>query len=83
VEVRTSQSRDYFQVEVKDNGVGFEVDTVESLAVAGNAYGLFSIRERLSHLGGKMRVDSKPGRGTTITLETPRPAGENTEEVCL
>jgi signal transduction histidine kinase len=74
VEVRTSQNRDFFQVEVKDNGIGFDVAVVESLAAASHAYGLFSIRERLSHLGGKMRVDSKPGRGATITLEVPRPS---------
>jgi PAS domain S-box-containing protein len=82
VEVRTSQSRGSFQVEVKDNGTGFEEATAETQTLASHAYGLFSIRERLSHLGGKMRVDSKPGRGTTITLEVPLPAGESTEEVC-
>ena len=78
-----AQVRDYFQVEVKDNGIGFEVATIETLAVASHAYGLFSIRERLSHLGGRMRVDSNPGRGTTITLEVPLPPNERTEEVCL
>ncbi len=81
VEVRTSQSQDSFLVEVKDNGIGFEVAAIETQAVASQAYGLFSIRERLSHLGGKMRVDSNPGRGTTITLEVPLPSGEITEEV--
>lgn len=82
-EVRTSQNRNSFQVEVKDNGIGFEVATAETQAVASHAFGLFSIRERLSHLGGMMRVDSNPGRGTTITLEVPLPPNERTEEVCL
>jgi PAS domain S-box-containing protein len=74
VEVRTSQGRDFFQVEVKDNGIGFAVAAVETQAVASQAYGLFSIRERLSHLGGRMRIASKPGRGATITLEIPLPS---------
>jgi PAS domain S-box-containing protein len=82
VEVRTSQSRNFFQVEVKDDGIGFEVAAVEALAVAGHAYGLFSIRERLSHLGGRMRVASTPGRGATITLEVPAGVGKKPAEVC-
>jgi len=83
VEVRTSQSRGFFKVEVKDNGIGFEADTVATPPVTGNAYGLFSIRERLSHLGGKMRLDSSPSHGTTISLEVPLPSGESKEEDCV
>ncbi|MDF1577644.1 MAG: PAS domain S-box protein [Desulfobulbales bacterium] len=81
VEVRTSLSRDSFQVMVKDDGIGFETDIIETLTTPGNAYGLFSIRERLSHLGGGMRVNSGPGRGTVIILEVPRAAGKSTEEI--
>lgn len=81
VVVSTSQSRDYFQVEVKDNGIGFEAATIDTKVVSSHAYGLFSIRERLSHLGGKMQVDSNQGKGTTITLEVPLTSRESTEEV--
>ncbi len=50
VEVSTSQNRGRFLVKVKDNGIGFDPATIEK-QLASHAYGLFSIKERLSHLG--------------------------------
>jgi signal transduction histidine kinase len=54
---------------VADQGVGFdhEADT--------SGFGLFSIRERLNHLGGAVRIDSIPGEGTQITVITPMRTG--------
>ena len=37
-------------------------------------FGLFSIRERLDHLGGTMRVRSAPGCGTQVILGVSVPA---------
>ena len=34
-------------------------------------FGLFSIRERLHYLGGRVQVDSEHNRGTRITLMVP------------
>jgi signal transduction histidine kinase len=34
-------------------------------------FGLFSIGERLEPLGGHMKVASKPGQGTQVTLVGP------------
>jgi len=33
--------------------------------------GLWSMRERMRLLGGRLRIKSAPGRGTTITAEAP------------
>jgi signal transduction histidine kinase len=52
-------------VVVKDRGVGFDPSSTQS------EYGLFSVRERLHHLGGILRVASKPGEGTRIILVAP------------
>ena len=35
-------------------------------------WGLFSIRERLTLLGGRVEIDSAPGRGTQVRLVAPR-----------
>ena len=35
----------------------------------GCGFGLFSLRERLSYLGGRVVLDSGPGRGTRVVLE--------------
>ncbi|GID91538.1 hypothetical protein Adi01nite_09500 [Amorphoplanes digitatis] len=54
-------------LEVEDNGRGFAVE-----AAAGT--GLAGMRERLAALGGSVRVESAPGRGTRVVACLPRPA---------
>jgi PAS domain S-box-containing protein len=53
---------------VDDDGKGLEPveDVTRFSGIRG--FGLFSIRERLHHLGGEITVDSAPGCGTRITL---------------
>jgi signal transduction histidine kinase len=52
-------------VTIEDNGSGF--DPVD----AGRGLGLISIRERATQLGGTVRIESAPGRGTRLLLELP------------
>jgi signal transduction histidine kinase len=49
------------EFEVTDNGLGFDP------AAATNGSGLRNMSDRLAALGGYCRVDSSPGRGTTVT----------------
>ncbi|MDY0040512.1 MAG: PAS domain-containing protein [Desulforhabdus sp.] len=62
---------DYIVVEVEDDGVGFDVSEVASRRSSAEGFGLFSIRERLNHIGGQLKVDSKQGRGTHIVIIAP------------
>jgi signal transduction histidine kinase len=55
------------QLIVKDNGQGF--DPAEPRAKA--SLGLASMRQRVALLGGKLKVDSKPFQGTTISAWVP------------
>jgi len=48
------------RLHVSDNGGGFE------LAVASEGFGLTSMRERASSIGGEFRISSAPGRGTDV-----------------
>lgn len=48
---------------VEDDGKGFDPGTIKM-----DSFGLFSIRERLSYLGGKLALDSAKGRGTKAAL---------------
>ncbi len=59
------------EVTVSDEGVGFDPSGLQAEASLGGAYGLFSIRERLSYLGGRMEIESVPGRGSRFTLIAP------------
>ncbi len=64
-----------------DDGVGFDVRGQEAArtgvaaggdaAVEGGHFGLSSIAERCALVGASLRIDSAPGRGTTVTVELP------------
>jgi signal transduction histidine kinase len=60
-------------VEVTDDGVGFDPARAEAVAASAEAgtFGLFSIRERLRYLGGRLDVRSAPGEGAIVTLCVP------------
>jgi len=65
VNVRIVSSDDCVELEVSDNGVGFNPD-----AVAGKGgVGMTSIRERTERLGGTLSVVSAPGQGTSIRVQ--------------
>ncbi|MEU5399209.1 GAF domain-containing sensor histidine kinase [Streptomyces sp. NPDC005963] len=53
---------------ITDSGKGFEPRDVRR---AGRHLGLVSMRDRASGVGGRLRVVSAPGKGTTIEMEVP------------
>lgn len=56
---------------VKDNGKGFELpERIEDLAVAGKL-GLAGMQERAQLIGGRLTLQSEPGKGTTVIVEVP------------
>jgi signal transduction histidine kinase/ActR/RegA family two-component response regulator len=59
---------DDVEIVVTDEGLGFEPTGLHSSNSSETGLGLFSIRERLKHLGGRCEIDSAPGRGTQIRL---------------
>ena len=67
---------DQLQIQVRDDGVGFDVAAVTAVASAspgGHSYkfGLCSILERMQALGGSFDILSAPGQGVTATLTLP------------
>jgi len=56
---------------VRDEGKGFELpERVDDLTVAGKL-GLAGMQERAQLIGGSLRLESEPGKETTVTLEVP------------
>ena len=56
---------------VKDEGKGFRLPhKIDDLTVAGKL-GLAGMQERARLIGGRLRLESEPGQGTTVTLEVP------------
>jgi len=56
-------------IEVQDRGRGF--DPVADRKAAGSHFGLFSVKERMEAMGGRLDLKSAPGQGTTATLVLP------------
>jgi signal transduction histidine kinase/ActR/RegA family two-component response regulator len=64
---------DQLCITVSDHGIGFESAGLDHRSKADQpGWGLFSIRERLTLLGGQFEIDSAPGRGTCVRLVAPR-----------
>ncbi|MCE5250019.1 PAS domain S-box protein [bacterium] len=70
VKVSVFREKGTLCITVDDDGVGFQ-EGLEDNRYLERGFGLFSIHERLDHLGGSMEIDSKPGRGTCISLFAP------------
>jgi signal transduction histidine kinase len=64
------QRRDpWVRVTIQDDGRGFEPSTPGSSD--GHHFGLQTMRERAEGLGGKLEIDTAPGRGTRIVATLP------------
>jgi signal transduction histidine kinase len=55
---------------VEDDGVGFDLDAWKSQG-SGAGIGLFSMRERIEQLQGRLEIVSRPGRGTRLVARIP------------
>jgi two-component system, NarL family, sensor histidine kinase YdfH len=66
--IRLASSDDGLEVEVRDDGVGF--DPAVAAAQSGH-YGLLGMRERARLAGGTLVVESAPGKGTVLRLCVP------------
>jgi signal transduction histidine kinase len=74
--VSTRREDNTLRIIVEDDGVGFSLPEDKLLGkIAG--YGLFSIRERLKHLGGSFEIESNLGCGTRVTLVAPLEQANN------
>jgi two-component system sensor histidine kinase DegS len=58
-------------VNIVDDGHGFDTKRVRQGRTGSS--GLVSMRERASTVGGTLKVESRPGNGTTVTLVLPMP----------
>jgi two-component system sensor histidine kinase UhpB len=65
IEVNLEPRDQSVRLEVSDNGSGF------AFAEEGKGLGLSGMRERALLVGGKLDIDSRPGKGTSVVLEIP------------
>jgi PAS domain S-box-containing protein len=71
VTVTSRRKEQSVDIEVEDNGIGFDAHSIGTSESGDTGFGLFSIRERFDHFGGKFLIESTPGRGTRVLLSVP------------
>jgi signal transduction histidine kinase len=64
VHIRAIRDAEMLTLTIRDDGTGFPSDS-------SSGYGLQNMRDRARLLNGSLDIDSKPGRGTKITLQIP------------
>ena len=78
VEISLRQVKGCVQLCVKDNGTGFAARALRS-RIAKRRLGLLGMQERLRLLGGRLLVQSMPGRGTAVVARVPLRADEKVQ----
>lgn len=68
VDVSLDLSPDRIRMKITDDGRGFDVGAV--IASPRSGIGLRNMRERLAAVGGRLHIESRPGR-TTLTAQMP------------
>jgi signal transduction histidine kinase len=65
IEVQVVRQDGTLNVMVDDDGIGFEPGSTEG------GLGLGGLRRRAEALGGTVHMDSRPGRGTSVSIDVP------------
>ncbi|MBN2589986.1 MAG: PAS domain S-box protein [Sedimentisphaerales bacterium] len=71
IDVSLYKDKNKIKLCVEDDGVGFELSKEGVPKDKKGGYGLFSIKEHLSHFGGTINIKSTKRQGTSIILEAP------------
>lgn len=77
VMVRLVTSHPNVILHVADNGKGFEASRATAVQASQKHFGLWGMRQRANLLGGEVRINSTPGRGTSLVVKIPYTEGAN------
>lgn len=66
VQVRLRLMGRQLEIQVEDDGIGFEPDSADS-----KRNGLANMRQRLARIAGTCTIESRPGAGTKVKLTVP------------
>ena len=79
VSVCLEDTVDSLKIIVRDDGIGFAPENTFGAMKNKSGFGLFSIQERMTSLGGSLEIISEPGEGSTIIITTPINIEKNKE----
>jgi two-component system, NarL family, sensor histidine kinase YdfH len=68
VNITIKKVNKYLVIELIDNGIGFKIN---SIGKHSGKYGLLGLKERVRLVGGRIEMNSNPGKGTKISITVP------------
>ena len=80
VKLAVTGDKDFITIDVHDNGIGMDQETRENLFTLffsskgnrGTGLGLFIANQIIEKHGGKIKVESSPGKGSSFKISLPR-----------
>ena len=91
--VEARETRSHIEVQVQDTGMGISPEGLKKLmdahyfttrgtvGEAGTGLGLMLCKEFLSRNGGKMWIESQPGKGSTVSFSLPKGGAARVEDM--
>jgi hypothetical protein len=67
ISIQVNRFGDRINVIVEDDGVGFDVAKIREKP----GLGMQNLAARVHDLGGELQIDSRPGHGTTVSIDIP------------
>ena len=74
---------DEVQITIEDEGTGFDLERLDVADDPLNHTGLLRIRERLELIGGRVRIESAPRKGTRVMVQVPTLRAGTPESVAM
>jgi signal transduction histidine kinase len=71
IKVSILQHGNDVEITVEDDGAGFDTGKLGLPSEKEGGFGLFNIRERIEYMGGRLEIESHPGKGTCVVITTP------------
>lgn len=69
--IRLKKNDELAYLEIQDDGVGFDLKTVEDGYDKRGSMGMLNLRERTELVSGTIRIETAPGQGTRLLIRIP------------
>jgi len=69
--VTLSYMEDVVTLDVRDDGIGFDLAGLPGEVADGSGFGLTGMRQRVGRIAGRLEIESSPGEGTAVSATVP------------